>query len=365
MALLAVEGFSGSTSIADLVSGGVLVTNTRPTAFIMPGGAFGDNYLRLIPDPSTTNGGPTITNVFWVHAPNSVTFYCGFRLAMNDQVSADPRSEQIRLIDTAGNEQFRLQISHQTGTIVAFRDRDNYLGSTPVGALMNNLAFQYVEVGGIINANNGTVTIKVNGNVVMNVSGINNKNSQNTNGVAGLQFVNDPFYRGYGDLTPPTELRIQHLYFCDDSTGSNNTFLGDTRVVGVHAAASGSSTQFTPVGGGTNLANANTFPPTPATNYNQDTVAGHSDLFTLAAFPAGITKVTALAVKSLLSKPNAGLRTISNQVLSGASLGASTPVSVGTAPTYVAGIFVLDPATGAPWTTPAAQGAQFGYGIVT
>jgi hypothetical protein len=213
----------------------------------------------------------------------------------------------------------------------------------------------YVEIGVTVGTTTGAITVRINGETVLSLTGVNTQNG----GVAGITSVEFVASGNSGYIAA-----IAHLYICD-ATGPApwNTFLGDVRVQTLLPTAN-DAVAFTPNGLATNWQNAASVPPVPASDYNADATVGAQDTFAAAAMASGLGAIYAVNVKAMAGKSDAGPRSAATVIKSGSATGVATAVSIGaTTAQQVPGIFETDPNTTAPWSMAAVNAAKIGYKI--
>lgn len=144
----------------------------------------------------------------------------------------------------------------------------NNLLAQSLAGVVPSAGWYFLEIGATVSATVGQVTVRINGNVALNVSGLNLQMSANA-------WVNAISFNG--------AMLMDDLYLCDGSTGPGshpcNTFLGDKRVRTVYPNAN-VSTAFTPSSPVTvgQLAQG--------TGGNWQTLAGNNLILTLPDNPA-------------------------------------------------------------------------------
>lgn len=221
MALLDSEGFGMSTTYSDYTNYQLWTTigtlNGGPS--FAAGGPLGDNYMA-----ATSNN----SSVRKPLAAGASAFFYGQRLALSG-------TNYIGFWDASVIEQFHLSFNGTTGVITALRGATT-LGASAPGA-MPIAGWQYVEVGAVISTTAGSVTVRVNGSVVLAVTGVNTQNSTASNIVQNVSWG----YSAFGQSGS-----VAHVYFCDDTGPAPwNNFLGDVRVQTIRPI-SNDAVQFTP-----------------------------------------------------------------------------------------------------------------------
>ena len=345
MTLVDSEGFGSSTNFSDYIAysgwAQFKVGSSGPT--ISAGGALGDNYMVAGGSCAARRMFPTTYG----------TFFFGCRIACDATSSC-----YIYFDDSAGNELFHVVIG-STGTLSVFRGATQLGSTTPAGTVPvgspSTLTWCYLEVGAVISASAGAVTVHVNGATVTTITAVNNTNS----GLTAMQFVT------FGDVSGNTRMPdgVAHIYLCDN-TGSapQNTYLGDVRVQTL-LPTSNDSVQFTANGLATNWQNAAKVPPVPGTDYNSDANVNDQDTFNCGPMASGLTTVYGVHVKTIAQKSDAGARSLATVMKSGATTTAGTSTALSTSSAQIKTIYQTDPNTSAQWTSTAVNVAKPGYKV--
>lgn len=248
----------------------------------------------------------------------------------------------------ANRVQVTVVFTVRNGGIQIFRDNFGTLLASSVNNVWAPGSYFFIEIWPVIDALSGSVTVHLNQQAVLNVSGVQTQVSANQwwdeIGMNGAQAYDDFYYA--------------------DPTGSApyNTWLGDPRVYTQFPTAN-SSVQFTP------LANQNWQEVSEVafdgdTSYNFDSTVGHEDLFTISALPTTITGILGFQVTGAYRKDDAGLREIKQAVKSGAteSYGATYALA-DTHYNYFTDVFLTDPNDG-NWTRTTLNAVLIGYNLV-
>jgi hypothetical protein len=352
MALIDSEGFGLSTSFQDFVTYNALgfpagggIGQFNPS--IHSSGTYGDPYLTF------WNSTSAILRL----APAGVSaFFFGARTRLNG-VGGNPC---YLFCDTSFVNQFAVRFNTD-GSVTALRGRTlsttDYTGGTVLGSssalVMPVQGWQYVEIGGVIDASAGSVVVKVNGTTVLNLTGVN------TRGSAAATM------RRYGlqsDSGTSTNFDTQHWYLCDDSGGAPwNTFLGDVRVQSLYPTAN-DAVAFTPTGLGTNWQNAASVPPVPFTDYNASSNVSDRDTFEMQDITTGST-VYGVNLKPLVYKNDAGARSGASVLKSGATTDVGTTTVLSETAAQLSKMYETDPHTSAQWTATAVNAIKAGYQV--
>lgn len=229
--------------------------------------------------------------------------------------------------------------------------------------------YNYIEVKATISAASaGAVTVRVNGNVVIDVHGVRT----NATG-SSAELATGILLRNGGNMANGAATYFDDLYICDTNGTANHDFLGDVAIDALVPAADGSYRQFTPSGGSAHYPLVNQFAAS-TTNYVFSSTVGARDSYQFADLPADYygdpfgpgaparTGHEVLGVQLVSAARNdvAGTRAIAHLAKSGVSELTSAPISLATARGLYTTILETDPATGAGWTEAALDAAEFG-----
>ncbi len=325
MAIRLIEGFDheGGTSLVNKWdSGSLLVAGQAPRI-----AGFSNVPQNLYRDFGGTQ--PT-----WVVGFGILTRGLGQTI---DVDLSDAASIQVRLqmIDGAGG----MQITIWRGGLIA-------LLATMPGLLAVGFWY-YLELKVLID-NAGTYDLHVNGASV--VSG--NADTQNT---ANAYATRVSLVGGN------TNSPLWDDVYIADGTAPASTFLGDVRVETLLPNGAGASSQWTP-SAGSNWQNVDETPPNGDTDYNSDGTVGDEDRYTHPALPTTVGTVLATQLTYYARKDDAGARSMSGILHSGA-VDTYSPASVGlnTGYQYYTGaVRETDPDTGAAWTIAGVNATQIG-----
>lgn len=217
------------------------------------------------------------------------------------------------------------------------------LGQTAAPVLVAG-AYQHIEAFVKLSTTVGSIEVRVNEVTVLSLTGLNlgSTNCEQVTFAGALSgFVDD--------------------VFCWDDTGStNNTFIGDRKVITLFPSADTAVTDWVAVGATPDFECINEAAPNGDTDYIVATpLSGPAKLseFDYTNLPAGVAAVNGVQIYTNALKTDAGASNVQVSVISGASVAAGTDNPLTTAYTYRMDMVENDPATGAPWT-PAAVDAM-------
>jgi hypothetical protein len=231
------------------------------------------------------------------------------------------------------------------------------------GSTISPTSYNYIELQATIGTGtSGSLIVRNNGAVILNLSGINTSADSTVNltqAFVGLGAIN-------GNINSGTNL----VYFDDfvmlDTTGSApyNTFLGDVRVQTVYPLAAGALTQWTPLAS-TNVSQVNETAMDSDASYNSSGTNGQIDLFTQSGLAVTPQTIFAVKVRLACRLDSAGGDTVAGELRSGGSNYAATAQAVLATYSYLDFVWTTDPATSAAWTKTGVNALQIGYNRVT
>lgn len=237
------------------------------------------------------------------------------------------------------------------GNITAKRGA-TVLGTSSGTNLISN-TWQYVELLVKCDPTNGQIGVRINGNLVLNLTGINTQN-QVTNVLGAIFFGSNinPYF--------------QDLYIVDTTGSHNNTYLGDIHISVYNAAGAGTPAinQYTPNGAATVWQSVSATTPTDSTIFASDATPGDRMSVTVANSAVSGTIAGVIHV-TRMSKSSSGTRTVSQTITSNGVDAIGTPIAVGTSYAYYTQVSETDPNTGSPWNLTGFNSVQCGVETVT
>jgi len=328
MARVFQTGFeTGSVQQFDLqASGSIISTNTR------------GSWSGYAHEPLTTGGEQSLPATY-------TELYGGIGVYRNGDVTNG-------FITFKEGATFHLTIGLLNGAISVWRGTDSgtLLGS---GAIMQDLAWSYVEWRFTISDTTGIVTIKLNGSTTISLTSQDTRN-------AGTSGVIDRFV--LGDAVGNTNNFILDDLVLNDTTGAqNNGFPGDTKVGVLMPNAAGDVTGLSRGGtdSGANWSQVEERPPNDATDYVFDTVVNDYDLYALPNLSA-FSSVQAVNIWLRAQKDDAGAASIAPMLKSAATEHTGADQTLSTSWAYYRQLYDVDPTDSAAWTTSKVDALQAG-----
>jgi hypothetical protein len=102
-----------------------------------------------------------------------------------------------------------------------------------------------------------------------------------------------------------------------------------------------------------------------SSSFNFSSTVGDDDVFNMEPLVSAATTIYGVAVKAVVSKSDAGARTVNLNIVSGAttSSGSAPAQSLSGTPSFRATYFPTNPDTGLPWTAADVTASKAGYEV--
>lgn len=341
MALLLVEGFDNIDTATLSQKGWAVSGQTVGSAYGRFAGSQGvslANYQGDIQAP----------------IPASNTVILGF--AICPLTNAYPN---VAVFSSTSNQQIAVRMDWANSRLRFLRGDSTVLASTNIGSMnLSGSAWQYLEVKIYFHSSAGTIDCHVNG-----VSAMTPATGLVTQ-YGAVQAVTVVTIGGHIFGEGGLPMNVDDLYICDDTGTTNNTFLGDVRVLTLMPTGAGGSTQFTP-SAGSNYACVNEVPPNGDTSYVESSTVGNIDYYAMADLSVVPATIFGVQVDVDMEKTDAGARTGRTKLISSAAVTNGATVAPSAASyAYAKTIVEKDPNTTAAWTYAGVNAAQAGVEVV-
>lgn len=182
----------------------------------------------------------------------------------------------------------------------------------------------------------GTIQVRVNNQVVINISGL-------TTAAQYAAFVNGAENNAAWDM--------DDLYVCDNSGPQNNTFLGDRQMITTYGTSDEVGNTWSLVGGATGFGIIDNNPPVDA-QYIQGATAGDVSAFTHGQVATTAVSIAAAVMFARCSKSDAGVATMGVGLESNGFTDYDTAIAPSVGFGLYKRILELDPDGDIPWTYP-------------
>ena len=288
MALLWFDGFESYNSLAsinrlsNLIAGGFDISTSygRRDSIGIRIDPYGESYMFEVEGE-----------------PSTVIFGYALKLSTTAAPYYQANYTFTRILDALNTGNVHLKFYVNSSRLIEVRNNANGLLATSSGHTLEGLTWYFIEIKATIHDSTGSVIIKIDGDEVLNVIGVNTLNGSNA-------YVGGIYLSGARDV---------HTYFddlyCLDTTGAkNNDFLGDIRVDPIRPNGAGTYSQFTP-SAGNNYENVDEDFPDDDTTYNDGSNVADKDSYAMESVPDPVS-TTIHGVKSQITarKTDAGTR---------------------------------------------------------
>jgi len=256
----------------------------------------------------------------------------------------------LRLVDI-NTTQVSLQLQAD-GTFLVFGAA--LLGHTDPAFAVNLNRYYYLEVKATI-GNSGSCEVRLNGQVLLSVSGVDTDNTGNAKADV-IQLIGP----GGGNI-----MYVDDLYVNDADGGVNDTFLGDTSIGLIMPASDGDFLQWTPTPAGTHFDKVNEVPPDGDATYVSDATPGDIDCYHFQT--VDVTRsYKAIQTNIIARKDDSANRALSILTRIGGNNFVADPGGKFVNQTYIDYLnqFDVNPATGLAWTGADINAAQWGIKLI-
>ncbi len=231
------------------------------------------------------------------------------------------------------------------------------LGTT--AARLHQSIYESVEVFGLVHGSAGAVGVRVNGEELLALTGINTKNSH-----ASANYTSWDFGQGSGGGNGI--LRADDLMIYDDfdnSDGGPTDYVGDLSGEFCMVSGAGAHADMTRNSGATNASCVDENPPDDDTTYVEDGTVNHLDTYTHAALTRIVSGIRCVQVVTVAKKTGAGTRAIAGVIrrsgtdYPGADEYLGTDYAIGFDPRP------FDPSTAGAWSAANVNAAEIGQKV--
>jgi hypothetical protein len=231
------------------------------------------------------------------------------------------------------------------------------LGTSP--SRLHASLYESVEVFSVIHASAGEARVRVNGEEILTLTGLNTKNSH-----ASANYTSWDIGQGSGGGNGI--LLVDDLMIYDDfdnSDGGPTDFVGDLSGEFCPVSGAGTHADMTRNTGATNASCVDENPPDNDVTYVEDGTVGHLDTYTHSALTRITSGIRCVQVVTVAKKTGAGTRAIAGVIrrsgtdYPGADQYLGTDYALGFDPRPV------DPSTSSAWTASNVNAAEIGQKV--
>lgn len=262
--------------------------------------------------------------------------------------------DHVLFRDNAGTDQVYLRFADTgAGTIYAYRESNNLLATSSVGALEFN-EWHCLEVHLVIDNSSGVVQVKVDGVLYIDESNIDTQNSANAD-VQQIQFggtSGSNYFTGYVD-----DLAV------NDTNGSANvSWIGRGGIYAIFPNAAGASTDLTP-SSGANYAAVDDVPPDDDTTYVEGASVDDHDSYAMSDLSPTAGTISSACWWVYGKLDEAGTGEFAPVLRSGGTDYTGTDQVLDTDYNYYYQVYETDPDTSSAWTVAGINAAEAGVKV--
>lgn len=220
------------------------------------------------------------------------------------------------------------------------------LGTTPAFIFTfsdgTTTSWNYLEVKTFVNHSTGSIILRLNGQVFLNISSVNTQQS-------GNNYINMVRFQPFA-TSGNYHILLDDIYILDD-TGSapQNDFLGECRVQTQFPTANGDTNDFTAVGAGNNYQAVNETISDDDATYVRSGVVGNIDDYVMGTVALTGT-IFAVQLNLTHRKDDVGVRTVAPIIHSGGTFYEGSTFVCQSNYTLAQELWQLEPHSAAPWT---------------
>ncbi len=241
------------------------------------------------------------------------------------------------------------------GFVAAYRGTTSTLVDTDAFGTISRIVqdqYCYIETKVFIHDSTGTVEVRVNGEVVLNLTGKDTRNG-------GVPTIDTIRLNGTADW--------DDFYICDDQGSDNTDFLGDVEIEAILPDGAGNATQWTTlVGAATHWEACDESPAIDDdTSYVETATNTHLDQFTYGNLSSISGGSTVLAVQvNTMARVDSGSASIATEHRESSVDSTGATVVLGTAWLDALQMWENNPNGGAAWTDTIINASEFGFSKV-
>jgi hypothetical protein len=314
-------------------------------------GAYGRNSTNGLRGRNEAVGGQSSRALLGISNASGATAILGFGFRVN---TAIPAGNFPICMVMRGSTELITVTGSATGTISVRRGGvSGTVLSTSVSTISHS-TYYYGELKVTLNDTTGSYDFLINGVSFTSGSG--------TDTLASGAATWDGIVLGGVNVAVTYTIDFDDVYVCDGSSGSNNDFLGDHRIVCVVASSgNGTNADWSTSTGSDHGALVDDNPPS-VSDYNQSGTVGQRDTYNFAALGVSGT-VKAVQTVNLLKSDVAGLRTVVPAIRVASTNYDGNGSVLGSDWSYQTEVHITNPNTVAAWTVSEIDSAEFGVKV--
>lgn len=349
MALLWIEGFEsiGTTNGNVPAPTGVLArkyTMVSESSMKVQAGRISGHSLNTINwnNNLTTKNFPT----------TNATLICGFAF-----YSSGYATSPNPIVSFYDNGTLGVNVRWLTGGELGVYRGSTQLGVTSgLGLLLST--WYYIELKVLTaNGTSGAYDLHLNGSSI-NANGACNTKAGADNYHNAVAF---PQSGSIGNIN--ATIQYDDIYICDGSGSANNNFLGNMKVLSILPNGDTGTQQFTPSTNGSHYTLINEEPIADDSNYVEDTVSGHQDIYDYGSVTGTGATIAGIQINTCAKITDANSFSLKTPILSGSANSDDSGQSVTSNYTTLIRISETDPNTNSAWTANGINAAQFGVEV--
>lgn len=354
MALIFVDGFDSYSADADLATKWDQVDTTEFN-FGSTIGRFGAGGLLMIDDAADLGKSFPVSGT--LATTDELIFSYSIKTNVYPPTSDDT---MIQFVSLFNNDQLSLNM---TGTGVLTVRRGNQLGTLlgSSGTVMSIGLWQRVEVQAVLrDGTDGSVKVVVDGTTVIDLSGIDTKDSSgDPDGANNIRL---------GGPNSTTGWTIDDVVIHNTGGDEPTALLGDLEIQTLRPDGTGDQNDSTAVGAATRWQAVDESGVNDGdTTYVSMTTAGDEDLYSCANLSGSPTTIHAVVVNNVARSDGSDPRNLAALVKEGTTEGQAATLKVPSGSIYftMQGYFPENPDTALAWIASEVDGMQLGQKVVT
>jgi len=277
-------------------------------------------------------------------ADEHATFIIGFALLM-------PGTFNLLIgSDSTSTWHEHIVFNAVTGQVTALRGfSGTSLGTSSTGLFTTN-TWYYFETKVVLHDSTGSVTVKLNGTQILNLTNVDTKNG-------GTKSVFDSFYL----YVSTGGSCVDDMYVCNGAGSVNNDFLGECRIATLRPNGAGNQNDLT----GTGASSPNTYQNVDdnavnTATYNSSATDDQLDLYAYENSPVASGTVKGVWLHTWGSKSDTGTKGLAPMVRHSGTDYEGSSHSLTTSSALYLDMYETNPGTSTAWTISDIDSAQFG-----